>query len=420
LVHLDKLHKNGKYPFNEVKLNSGKNLSYSEWAQKIQSNFEKYFFIEKRNNNTPHDNTYKDYISDDNDYRHEAQLRCNIFVTLAVAPELFNKEHAIKFMKVAEQYLVVNNCIGIRTLDYSDKNYNGYYDVSNDSDNYLLAHGLNYHNGPEWVWPSGFYLMSKMIFNDNKDEVFIDLCKRLIPFETYILKDKWSGLPELTNKDGAFCQGSCPTQAWSIATMIEAIDELAHRYNLLGNNNIHKDHIDNIKKKKVKKIKHDEGKKDNDKDKSKDKGDEEPKEVKKKKKVVKKVVKKHKEPKSDFLSISKEEPTERTEEDASKEVIEVKEKEEPKAKEEQKEEPKEKKVKKVKKVIKKIKKKKTGELKEEKKVEPPSESKPEPEPVSLTKVEHDEKKEEIKEKKEDGPVKKKKKKINNNSKLANI
>ena len=403
LVHLDNLHKNGKYPFNEVKLNSGRNLTYSEWAKKIQNNFENYFFIEKRNNNTPHDNTYKDYVSDDNDFRHEAQLRCNIFVTLAVAPELFNRNHAIKFMKLAEEHLVVNNCIGIRTLDYSDKNYNGYYDVSNDSDNYHLAHGLNYHNGPEWVWPSGFYLMSKMIFNDNEDKVFIDLCKRIIPFETYILKDKWSGLPELTNKDGAFCGGSCPTQAWSIATMIEAIDELAHRYNLLGNNT----HKDEKKKKKVKRIKHDEDKKD---DKDKDQGDEEPKEVKKKKKVIKKVVKKHKkdkeEEKSDFINQSKEEPTEKTEEDVSKDIVEVKEVQE---KEKEKEEPKEKKVKKVKKVIKKIKKKKTSDNIEEKKIESPLELNSEP--VSLTLVEHDEKKEEIKEKKEDGPVKKKKKVI---------
>ena len=399
LVHLDNLNRKGKYPFSEVRLNSGRNLTYSEWAKKIQNNFENYFFIEKRNNNTPHDNTYKDYISDDNDYRHEAQLRCNIFVTLAVAPELFNRNHAIKFMKVAEQFLVVNNCIGIRTLDYSDKNYNGYYDVSNDSDNYHLAHGLNYHNGPEWVWPSGFYLMSKMIFNDNEDEVFNDLCKRLIPFETYILKDKWSGLPELTNKDGAFCQGSCPTQAWSIATMIEAIDELAHKYNLLGNNT----HKDDKKKKKVKRIKHDEDKKDDDKDKE----DEEPKEVKKKKKVIKKVVKKHKkdkeEEKLDFINQSKEEPNEKSEEDVSKEITEVKEKE----KEKEKEEPKEKKVKKVKKIIKKIKKKKTSEHIDEKKVEPQSESNSEP--VSLTLFKHDEKNEEIKEKKEDGTVKKKKK-----------
>ena len=60
LVHLDELNKKGKYPFNEVKLNNGKKLKYSEWADKIKNNFEKYFFIEKKNSNTPHDNTYKD------------------------------------------------------------------------------------------------------------------------------------------------------------------------------------------------------------------------------------------------------------------------------------------------------------------------------------------------------------------------
>jgi glycogen debranching enzyme len=131
LVHLDELNKEGKYPFNEIKLNNGKHLKYSEWAQKIKNNFEKYFFIERKNSNTPHDNTYKDYISDDNDVRHESQLRPNIFVTLAIAPELFDKDHAIKFIKVAEQFLIVKDCIGVRTLDFKD-NYNGYYEVLSD------------------------------------------------------------------------------------------------------------------------------------------------------------------------------------------------------------------------------------------------------------------------------------------------
>ena len=335
LIHLDSLNKKGKYPFNEVKLNNGKDLKYSEWAEKIKNNFEKYFFIEKKNNNAPHDNTYKDYISDDNDLRHEAQLRCNIFVTLAVAPELFDKSHAIKFMKVAEQYLIVNNCIGVRTLDYSDKNYNGYYDVSNDSDNYLIAHGLNYHNGPEWVWPSGFYLISKMIFNDEGEEIFIHLCKRLIPFENYILKDKWSGLPELTNKDGAFCEGSCPTQAWSIATLIEAINELANKYNLLGKSS---KIIEEKKIKKVKKPKHDVDKKEKDEEKK-----EEPKkDVKKKKKIIKKVKKTKKEEPKDEVKEEHSEITEKTQnqnkKDEKKEIEEIK--------EEHKESPKEKKVKK--------------------------------------------------------------------------
>ena len=351
LIHLDQLNKEGNYPFDSVKLSNGRNLRYSEWAQKIKNNFEKYFFIERRNNNTPHDNTYKDYISDDNDARHESQLRPNIFITLAVSPELFDKNHAIKFMKLAEQFLVVKDCIGIRTLDYSDKNYNGNYEVHNDSDNYHLAHGLNYHNGPEWVWPSGFYLMSKIKFNDLGDAIFSDLCKRLIPFEKYIQKDKWSGLPELTNKDGSFCEGSCPTQAWSIATLIEALDELSHHKNMF-------DKLSNPDEKKKRKIKR---KKDDD-DKDKDNDDEEPKKPpKKKKKVIKKVKKKKKDDDYDEKEVSKIEKKIDNillEEDKNEEKKEVK-------------ETKEKKVKKVvKKVSKKVPKEVPKESSEEKVEEP--------------------------------------------------
>ena len=281
LVHLNDLNLKGKYPFNEIKLNNGKNLRYSDWAAKIQNNFENFFFIEKKNSNSKHENIYKDYISDDNDIRHESQLRPNIFVTLAVAPELFNKNHAIKFMEVAEQLLIVKNCIGVRTLDYTDENYNGNYEVHNDTDNYHLAHGLNYHNGPEWVWPSGFYLISKIKFN-NDEEIFNNLCKKLIPFEVYIQKDKWSGLPELTNKNGSYCEGSCPTQAWSIATIIEALDELSHQRNILEKFS----YFHGNKTKKAKSHKKDIDKKEGENDIKEPK-----KEEKKKKKIIKKVKK---------------------------------------------------------------------------------------------------------------------------------
>ena len=275
LIHLNNFYNNKKYPYNNVILPDGKIITYIEWAEKIKNNFEKYFYIDKKNVDCLHDNTYRDYISDDNDSRHESQLRPNVFIALSISPELFKKSHAIKFIKLAEEFLVVKNCIGIRTLAKNDSNYNGNYDPKNDSKNFNLAHGYNYHNGPEWVFLSGFYLMAKMIFNEynSKEELLIDISKKLVPFEKYIKDDVWSGLPELTNKDGSYCEGGCNTQAWSIGTLIEVLYELnkiklnpnfkKKRNISLVNKNDNKHHIkrgisvdDNKKKrKKVKKSK---------------------------------------------------------------------------------------------------------------------------------------------------------------------
>lgn len=40
-------------------------------------------------------------------------------------------------------------------------------------------------------------------------------------------KNPFAGLPELTNADGAFCAGSCPTQSWSTAIMIELLHDMS-------------------------------------------------------------------------------------------------------------------------------------------------------------------------------------------------
>ena len=42
----------------------------------------------------------------------------------------------------------------------------------------------------------------------------------------HIRNDPWAGLPELTNKDGALCHDSCPTQAWSASTILDVLEEI--------------------------------------------------------------------------------------------------------------------------------------------------------------------------------------------------
>ena len=58
---------------------------------------------------------------------------------MAIAPELFSPQNAIICLKVVEECLVEKNCMGIKTLDPRDRNYNGDYINSDDSS------GWNYH-----------------------------------------------------------------------------------------------------------------------------------------------------------------------------------------------------------------------------------------------------------------------------------
>jgi glycogen debranching enzyme len=63
---------------------------------------------------------------------------------MAVAPELFDEEHALGALKIADQ--VLRGPLGMKTLDLADMQYRPVYDNSNDSTDPSIAKGLNYHN----------------------------------------------------------------------------------------------------------------------------------------------------------------------------------------------------------------------------------------------------------------------------------
>ena len=67
--------------------------------------------------------------------------------------------------------------MGMRTLSKYDREYNGDYINSDDSDNYGSAQGFNYHNGPEWVWPFGYFLRAKIMFAKHMNTTKQDLTK---------------------------------------------------------------------------------------------------------------------------------------------------------------------------------------------------------------------------------------------------
>lgn len=147
--------------------------TFKEWADRIQENFESCFYVsensgivDERGNQIRRENIYKDTYGSSkmsNDY----QLRCNFPIAMVVAPDLFDSEHAWLALENVRNHLL--GPLGIRTLDPDDENYCDCYDQSNDSSDPKVAHGANYHQGPEWLWPLGYYLRARLYFAKKLD-----------------------------------------------------------------------------------------------------------------------------------------------------------------------------------------------------------------------------------------------------------
>ncbi|CAL8347014.1 unnamed protein product [Merluccius merluccius] len=233
------LHKEGLFPYDGATVHREgveEFISYSRWDQQIQQAFETFFWVSgdaKDPNETRPDLVHKRHIYKDSlgassawcDY----QLRPNFTIAMVVAPELFSVERAWKALEVAESKLL--GALGMKTLDPDDMVYCGIYDNALDNDNYNLAKGFNYHQGPEWLWPVGYFLRAKLFFSkklgEDVHQSTITLVKHILPRHyTHLEGSPWKGLPELTNENGQYCPFSCETQAWSVSTILEVLYDL--------------------------------------------------------------------------------------------------------------------------------------------------------------------------------------------------
>merc|ERR1719230_698853 len=147
---------------------------------------------------------------------------------MAVAPELFTRARAEKALTITAERLV--GPLGICTLDPSDWEYRGDYHNDDDSEIKEVAHGWNYHQGPEWVWPLGFFLEAWQQFGPTDaggEQHRVRRAMRWLLQHRAMLRDgAWRSLPELTNSKGKVCHHSCPAQAWSLATLLSAVRSL--------------------------------------------------------------------------------------------------------------------------------------------------------------------------------------------------
>lgn len=143
---------------------------------------------------------------------------------------MFNKDHIWLALSQVESLLL--GPLGIKTLNPSDQQYIGDYDNKNESNDFKCAHGYNYHNGPEWIWITGYYLRAKLYWSpkDKLKQTIEHVEEVLTKHRDIINTSEWKSLPELTSSNGLFCEDSCPAQAWSSATILEALYDLQQFY----------------------------------------------------------------------------------------------------------------------------------------------------------------------------------------------
>lgn len=251
------LHKEGKYKEGGVETGKGR-VSWEDWAGRIKTNFGRCYYV-------PVDSAqdgkydvdpsiinrrgiYKDLHRSATPFA-DYQLRPNFCIAMAVAPDLFDPQHALHALSIADKKLRFDKSIGLATLDPGDANYRPWYNNSEDSESFETSKGRNYHQGPEWVWPLGYFLRAMLRFGRElggkgvKDQdIFHHLSKRMGNCVEALRESPWRGLTELTNRMGEKCADSVslfffflgrdvaemltacvqsPTQAWSAACLLD-------------------------------------------------------------------------------------------------------------------------------------------------------------------------------------------------------
>ncbi|KAJ2939605.1 hypothetical protein O0L34_g14322 [Tuta absoluta] len=229
-------HRAGRYPHAGVTRQhqdgSSTTWTWSQWTDRLRKSFERHFWIpaepsavDDRPDLIHRRAIYKDTVGASRPWA-DYQLRCNYVIAMVVAPELFDAKHAWLALDAVEKHLLAP--LGLKTLDPADWNYRPNYDNANDSEDASVAHGFNYHQGPEWLWPIGYYLRARLQFAPSSltAKTAASVLKALGPISAEIRSSPWRGLPELTDSNGAYCQFSCRSQAWSSAVVLEVLDSL--------------------------------------------------------------------------------------------------------------------------------------------------------------------------------------------------
>lgn len=222
----------GKFKHSSVTKADKSTIGYKEWADLIKANFERCYYVPlSKDEDSKYDvnpnvvnrrGIYKDLYKSGKEYE-DYQLRPNYPISMTAAPDLFDPEHALHSLVLTDG--VLRGPTGMATLDPADLNYRPYYINSEDSTDFATSKGRNYHQGPEWLWPTGYFLRALLKFDllrrdpqdkEGRTEAFQQVTQRLMGCKRMIQESPWAGLAELTQKNGEFCGDSVSSSAQEI------------------------------------------------------------------------------------------------------------------------------------------------------------------------------------------------------------
>jgi glycogen debranching enzyme len=220
------LHDRKLFRWDSVETADGEKVSFKEWDSLLQKSFEHCYYVPEDpadDHNYDLDSKivhrrgiYKDLYRSGKPYE-DYQLRPNFCIAMVVAPELFDQQHAVDALRIADQ--LIRGPVGMRTLDPGDANYRPYYRNSEDSTDFQTSKGRNYHQGPEWLWCTGFFLRAMLRFELqgglSDQECFQEIRQRLRGHAQWMNDSHWAGLTD-----------SSPTQAWSSATLLDLYHDI--------------------------------------------------------------------------------------------------------------------------------------------------------------------------------------------------
>ncbi|EZG43752.1 putative glycogen debranching enzyme [Gregarina niphandrodes] len=220
----------------QLGLSEEEQRQYNEWKDQIRNNFAKCYVVTTedavRFPGIAVEGALKDVYGGeqaDEDFF----LRCNYSVGLALCPrtEILPPGVAKKALEVALERLVDEpDQVGMKTLNKDNYRFRANYDNANDTDDKNVAHGWNYHQGPEWVWPYGCWFEAYWTHADGlSSQEKGAAIRRLTPVARKVRSGPWYSLPEVTDRNGGVCQFGCQAQAWSIATFLSFFNRVLYQ-----------------------------------------------------------------------------------------------------------------------------------------------------------------------------------------------